>query len=95
MNLRESLCVLALSAGLASPLVAFAGGAKEYQVTGPIIALEGKVVTIQKGDEKWEINVTDDTKIDGKMKVGEKVTIHYHMTADKVDKKSDDDKKGK
>ena len=98
MNFRKSLCLLALTAGLAAPLAAFgadkpADKAKDYQVTGPILSIEGKVVTIQKGDDKWELDVTDDTKIDGKLKVGEKVTIHYHMVAEKIDKKAEEKKK--
>ncbi len=86
MNCRTSLCVLILSVCTLLPVNAF-GKAKDYQVTGPILSIEDKVVTIQKGDDKWEIELTDDTKVDGKLKVGEKVTIHYHMVADKVDKK--------
>jgi hypothetical protein len=91
MNLRKSLCVLALSAGLLSPMTAFAK-AKDYQVTGPIVSVEKHVVTIMKGDEKWEIDLDDATKIEGKLEVGQKVTIHYHMVADKVDQKADDKK---
>jgi len=95
MNFRKSMCVMALAAGLALPMTARAAGAKDYQVTGKILAVEKNVVTVEKGDEKWEIDINDDTKIDGKLAVGEKVTIHYHMVAEKIDKKTDKDEKEK
>jgi hypothetical protein len=61
--------------------------AKSYQVTGPIVELTDTKIVVQKGDEKWEINRTPDTKVDGSLKVGAKVTIHYTMTAKTVDLK--------
>ena len=91
MNVRKALCVLTLSAGLLSPMTAFAK-AKDYQVTGPIVSIEKNVITVMKNDEKWEIDMDDATKIEGKLEVGQKVTIHYHMVADKVDKKDADEK---
>jgi hypothetical protein len=61
--------------------------AKSYQVTGPIVELTDTKIVVQKGDEKWEINRTPETKVDGVLKVGAKVTIHYTMTAKTVDLK--------
>ncbi len=91
MTIRKALCVLAVSAGSFMPLTVLAD-AKDYQVTGPILSIEDKVVTIQKGDDKWQIDIDKDTKIEGKLAVGEKVTIHYHMVADKIDKKTEKSK---
>ena len=91
MTIRKTLCVLAVSAGSFFPMTVLAD-AKDYQVTGPILSIEDKVVTIQKGDDKWQIDIDKDTKIEGKLAVGEKVTIHYHMVADKIDKKTDEKK---
>jgi hypothetical protein len=73
------LIVAAASPAFAAP--------KQYQVTGKVLAVTEKMVTVEKADEKWEIERTADTKVDGQLKVGEKVTIHYHMVADKVDSK--------
>jgi len=96
MNWRQSLCVVALSAGLLVPAVAEAKAkAKDYQVTGPVLAIEDNVVTVQKGDEKWEIELGPDAKVEGKLAVGQKVTIYYHMVANRVEKKADGDTKGK
>ncbi len=64
-----------------------AAGAKSYQVTGPIVALTDTVITVQKDDEKWEIDRSAATKIDGKLAVGTKVTIYYTMEAAKIEVK--------
>ncbi len=69
----------------------FAGAtfaAKSYQVTGTIVKLTDKIITVQKADdEKWEIDRDDNTKVTGDLKVGAKVTIEYKMTASKVEVK--------
>ena len=64
-----------------------AESANSYQVTGPIIALTDSVITVQKGDEKWEIARSAGTKVDGQLAVGSRVTIHYKMAADKIEVK--------
>ena len=64
-----------------------AESAKSYQVTGPIVALTDDLITIQKGDEKWEIARTPDTKVTGDLKVGAKVTIEYTMAAKSIEAK--------
>ncbi len=80
------MIVLVLSL-LLSPAFAFAKGAKKYQVTGTVLAVTADMVTVQKGDEKWEIDRSPDTKITGDLKVGAKVTIEYTMTAATVEVK--------
>jgi hypothetical protein len=96
MSLRKSLCVVAITAGLLLPAAdAMAKKAKEYQVTGPVVSVDDNVVTIQKDEEKWEIELGADVKIEGKLKPGEKVTIYYHMVANKVDRKADSSKGAK
>ena len=59
-----------------------------YQVTGPILEVTDKVIVVQKGDEKWAIARDENTKVKGDLKVGQKVTIHYKMTATSVENKS-------
>ena len=66
-----------------------AEAAKTYQVTGPILEVTDKVIVVQKGDERWEIARDDKTRIDGDLKIGNKVTIHYRMHAVSVDSKSE------
>lgn len=80
---------LALVVGLAIAGVA-APAAKSYQVTGPILELtDTKIVVENKDKEKWEIARSTDTKIQGELKVGAKVTIKYTMTAVDVAVKAD------
>ncbi len=67
--------------------VAIAAGPKDYQVTGPVLDVSDEVITVQKGSDKWEIGRNKDTKINGDLKKGSKVTIQYKMTASSVDVK--------
>src|SRR5438132_7859478 len=59
----------------------------DYQVTGPVLELTPTVITVQKGDEKWQLARDKDTKIKGDLKVGAKVTIKYQMVATQVEVK--------
>ena len=74
---------LVLSFVLLTSMMAVAA-AKTYQVTGPVLDIKGDVVTVQKGADKWEINIDKSTKTSGDLKVGSKVTIEYTMTATTV-----------
>ena len=67
--------------------VAIAAGPKDYQVTGPVLDVTDDVITVEKGKDKWEIGRNKDTKINGDLKKGSKVTIQYKMTASSVDVK--------
>jgi hypothetical protein len=60
---------------------------KTYQVTGKVLEITDKMIVVQKGDERWEIAREDSTRLTGVVKVGEKVTIHYRMTATSIDSK--------
>ena len=73
---------LLLGASLAS-----AAEAKTYQVTGPVLEITPTVITVQKGDEKWQIARNKDTKVTGDLKVGAKVTIYYRMIGVEVEVK--------
>ena len=72
------------------PSMALARSPKKYQVTGKVLEVTQDVIVVQKGDEKWEIGRDAATKVDGKLKVGDKVTIEYTMVAAKVEVKKDD-----
>ena len=64
-----------------------AAEAKTYQVTGPVLEITPTVITVQKGDEKWQIARNKDTKVTGDLKVGAKVTIYYRMVGVEVEVK--------
>ena len=67
--------------------VAIAAGPKDYQVTGPVLDVTDDVITVEKGKDKWEIGRNKDTKINGDLQKGSKVTIQYKMTATSVEVK--------
>ncbi|HXV83194.1 MAG TPA: hypothetical protein VEG60_25310 [Candidatus Binatia bacterium] len=67
--------------------LAIAAGPKDYQVTGPVLDVTDDVITVEKGKDKWEIGRNKDTKIDGELKKGSRVTIYYKMNATSVEVK--------
>jgi hypothetical protein len=78
--------ILAATALLFSASAALA--AKNYQVTGPVTAIDDKSITVEKGKEKWEI-ARGTAVVPTSVKVGSKVTIEYNMTAAKVTDKAE------
>ena len=66
----------------------FAGSPSTYQVTGPVTAVDDSMITVMKGKEKFEVARDSSTKVTGDLKVGEKVTIMYTMTAKEVEVKA-------
>jgi len=85
LNLRSLLLCAALAIVPASG--ALAESAKSYQVTGPIVALTSSTITVEKSGERWEIARDLSLKGDGDLKVGDRITVHYRMTATKIDTK--------
>lgn len=81
---------LALALALSSTV--FAAG-KTYQVTGPILEMTDSTIVVQKGKEKWEISKDAAAKVNGELKVGNKVTIEYTMAAKTIEVKDDKKKK--
>ena len=81
---------------LALAAVSFSTGSaadvKTYQVTGPVLEVTDTSITVQKDDQKWEIAREKKTKGAAKVKVGDKVTIYYHMVAEEVEAKGDKSK---
>jgi hypothetical protein len=67
---------------------AFAGSPSSYQVTGPITAVDDSMITVMKGKEKFEVARDSSTKVTGDLKVGDKVTIMYTMTAKEIEVKA-------
>ena len=77
-----------VAGSLALTGAAFAGSPSSYQVTGPITAVDDSMITVMKGKEKFEIARDSSTKVTGDLKVGDKVTIMYTMTAKEIEVKS-------
>jgi hypothetical protein len=87
MKMKSAVSLLA-AASLALSSAAFAAGAKTYQVTGPVLEVTDTMIAVQKGKDRWEVNRDANTKVTGDLKVGEKVTITYTMTAADIEVKA-------
>ena len=100
--MKRTLLSLIAAGGVVLSGALFAGSPSTYQVTGPITAVDDSMITVMKGKEKFEVARDSSTKVTGDLKVGDKVTIQYTMTAkeievkaaktDKADKAKKDDK---
>ncbi len=64
-----------------------AASALAYQVTGPVVEVTDQKIIVQKGKEKWELAKDPATKTNGDVKVGDKVTVEYTMTATDITSK--------
>jgi hypothetical protein len=85
---HNKLFSLIAAGTLAMSGIAFAG-ATSYQVTGPVMEVNDSMIVVMKGKERFEIDRDSNTKVTGDLKVGDKVTIMYTMTAKSVDVKAD------
>ena len=83
-----SIAALAAAFGVLAPSASWAAD-KTYQVTGPVLEVTDKSITVEKGKEKWQIARDKDTKVTGEPKLGAKVTIEYRMTATTIEVKGD------
>lgn len=72
------------AASLVLSNVAMAGSVRTYQVTGPVLEMNDNMIAVQKGKERWEIARDSSTTVPSNVKVGDKVTIIYTMTAKEV-----------
>jgi len=83
--MKKMLVILILI--LVLPTFASAAAVKTYQVTGPVLEVTDTSIVVQKGKDRWELARDKDTNVGGDLKVGDKVTIEYRMTATKVEVK--------
>ncbi|PYQ35682.1 MAG: hypothetical protein DMF54_13565 [Acidobacteria bacterium] len=84
---RSTLFALLLVAGLLLAAGARGMTAKTYQVTGPVLEVSNDMIAVQKGKDRWEIARDPSSKVPANLKVGDKVTIEYRMTATSVEVK--------
>src|SRR6059058_200004 len=91
--MKTTIFSLVAAASLALSGVARAG-AKDYQVTGPVLEVNDSMIAVQKGKDRWELDRNADTKVNGDVKVGDKVTVSYTMTAKNVEVKAGKAEKG-
>src|SRR3954466_3139021 len=86
--MKRTLLSLIAAGSIALTGAAFAGSPSSYQVTGPVTAVDDTMITVMKGKEKFDVARDSSTKVTGDLKVGDKVTIMYTMTAKEVEVKS-------
>lgn len=86
---------LSLAAVLALAGSAVAAGTRTYQVTGPVMEVTDTMIAVKKGAERWEIARDSSSNASSPVKVGEKVTVTYTMTATKIESKADGNEKSK
>lgn len=84
ITLGLSLAVLGLCLATSSVRAA---DAKAYQVTGPVLEVTPTYIVVQKGEARWEIAIDKSTK-GATVKVGDKVTVYYSMTATEIEPKA-------
>lgn len=84
--MRTGLMLVAAMAVLFAVTVVWAAE-KTYQVTGPVTELTDSMLVVDKKGEMHQIARTADTKVKGDLKVGEKVTVKYTMTATQIEVK--------
>lgn len=91
-KLKQHWLAFMCGAAILAATSASAADKKSYQVTGPVLEVTPTAITVQKGEDKWEIARDSSTKAPGDLKVGDKVTIYYTMVATEIEVK---DAKGK
>jgi hypothetical protein len=69
--------------------------AKDYQVTGNVTEVTDSKIVVDKKGEKFEIGKAATTKSTGEVKVGQKVTVYYSMSASEIEVKPETAKKKK
>jgi hypothetical protein len=52
---------------------------RKYQVTGPILGIKDTIITLQKGDEKWELGCEHPIENTDVVKRGGKATLTYQL----------------
>ena len=63
-----------------------AADAKGYQVTGPVLEVNASYIVVKKGEQNWQLALDKNTK-GPTVKVGNKVTVYYSMTATEIEVK--------
>ncbi len=87
--MKRSLGLFVLGTLLVAPI------AMAYQITGPVEEVTDTKIVVQKGKEKWEIARDANTKVQGEVTKGAKVTVEYTMSATKIEVKDQAKGKGK
>lgn len=87
MQRTRRFIATALVTGILSAGTVFGAKPDAYQVTGAVVEVNSSVIVVMKGKERFEIARDGSTKMPADVKVGDKVTVYYRMTATEVESK--------
>jgi hypothetical protein len=87
-RMTKTIVTAVLATAMLVP-AAFGASVKSYQVTGPVVEVTSDKIVVMKGKDKWELAKDASTKTTGEVKPGDKVTVHYTMTATDVEAKGE------
>jgi len=95
--MKTTIFSLIAAVSLVLSSATFAAGVQDYQVTGPVAEVSDTMIVVEKGakKERFEIARDSNTKMSGEVKKGDKVTVHYTMTATEIEAKAAKADKGK
>ncbi len=94
-SLRSSFAAVAACGLLFSATVSAFAAPKDYQITGTVSTLTDSTMTLVTNQKQnWDFARDTSTKLPDGVKPGDKVTVHYTMTAGTVDAKATDAPKG-
>lgn len=88
MSRRCDRFAVLLAAGVLASAMALGAKPDAYQVTGNVVEINNNVIVVMKGKERFEIARDGGSKVPADVKVGDKVTVHYRMTATDVEAKA-------
>ena len=85
--MKKFILTLSLIAAASLTTVSLrAADSKGYQVTGPVVEVTATYIVVKKGEANWQLAIDKSTK-GANVKVGDKVTVYYTMTATEIEAK--------
>ena len=86
--MKTTIFSLIAAVSLVLGSVSFAA-VNDYQVTGPVLEVSDTMIAVEANKkDRWELKKDASTKGAEGVKVGDKVTIHYTMTAADIEVKA-------
>ena len=85
--MKKLFLSLAIAVAFSAVTIKVQAADKEYQVTGPVVEVTKDYIVVKKHEgENWKVSLAASTK-GGGVKVGDKVTVYYTMTATEIESK--------
>ena len=84
--MKKMFLSLAVAVAFSAAGTSLQAADKQYQVTGPVVEITKDYIVVKKGEENSQLARNASTK-GGDVKVGDKVTVYYTMTATEIEAK--------